>query len=66
MHPPPAKQADQEPIRFYPSLEDCESANDKLYGGAGRCHCFSDRFTERGNDWRFSPESLNPPMERIP
>jgi hypothetical protein len=29
-------------LPLYASLDECESANARYFGGAGRCHCFPD------------------------
>jgi hypothetical protein len=36
-------------LPFYRTLDECELANAKYFGGAGRCHCFPD-FSPRGQD----------------
>lgn len=63
---PPAALKEPEPVQFFRTLEECEGANRKLYGGAGRCHCFPDGFMNRdGSDgWRF--RQFDTPPERLP
>jgi hypothetical protein len=29
-------------VEWYRSLEECEVANKKFFGGSGMCHCFPD------------------------
>gem|GEM_PF-2652692 len=71
IHPPGTelKEPEIKDAQFYNSLEDCESANSKVFGGSGRCHCFPDGFgRSREFDFRRrpvdpfgSPEKLPPP-----
>jgi len=35
------KDAELHVTEWYDSLEECEIANKKFYGGSGMCHCFS-------------------------
>jgi hypothetical protein len=57
IHPPGKESLEPEPrgLVLYDSLDDCEAANAKYFGGSGRCHCFPDGFMnwERGD---FSPQ----------
>jgi hypothetical protein len=70
---PPGKESVGEPeprgLDLYDSLDDCEAANTKYFGGSGRCHCLPDGFMnwQRGD---FSPQpkrDFEPPRtERRP
>lgn len=43
IHPPASDSAQTPPIVGpYPSGEACELANERLFGGQGRCHCAFD------------------------
>ena len=68
IHPPGRDLLESEfPRRpLYSSLDECESANAKYFGGTGRCHCFPD-FSPRDQadiwpqpkrDWEF-PRSIH-------
>jgi hypothetical protein len=35
------EEAESRVTEWYGSLEECEIANKKFYGGSGMCHCFS-------------------------
>jgi hypothetical protein len=65
---PPTTLKEPEPVQFFPTIQECESANRKFYGGTGRCHCFPDGFMGRdGTDsWRFRPWNFETPPERLP
>jgi hypothetical protein len=67
MHPP-ATLKEPEPIQFFPTLQDCESANRKVYGGLGLCHCIPDGFMGRDgvDSWRARPWNFETPPERLP
>jgi hypothetical protein len=40
-------------IEWYASVAECETANKKLFGGMGVCHCFPDGIVNGTNDdWR--------------
>jgi hypothetical protein len=67
IHPPePIKQAD--PFQSFSTLRECENANRKFYGGAGRCHCFPDGFMNRDgiDGWRSRQWNFESPPERLP
>jgi hypothetical protein len=54
VHPPGKEPVEPEfpRLRLYSSLDECESANAKYFGGAGRCHCFPDFMNkERSDIW---------------
>jgi hypothetical protein len=57
IHPPGKDSLEPESRGWvlYDSLDDCEAANAKYFGGSGRCHCIPDGFMnwERGD---FSPQ----------
>jgi hypothetical protein len=65
IHPPGKESLEPEPrdLVLYDSLDDCEVANTKYFGGAGRCHCFPDGFMnwERGDFWRQPKRDFEPP-----
>ena len=47
------KEAESSAFEWYSSLEQCEVANKKFFGGRGMCHCFPDGFINgEGDDWR--------------
>ena len=51
----------------YDSLEECEIANKKFYGGSGMCHCFPDGiFNRSGDDWRSRVKDYGTPQESLP
>jgi hypothetical protein len=68
IHPPTApRDLEPEDRQSYSSLEICEDANRRLYGGSGRCHCISDFFMNRESidGWRQRlPGDTSP--ERLP
>jgi hypothetical protein len=69
IHPPTAlRDLESEPVQLYPSLQECESANRKVYGGTGRCHCSPDGFMNREgiDSWRFRQWNFEMPSDRIP
>jgi hypothetical protein len=69
IHAPVLPKADApEAARVYRSLHECESANRKLYGGGGRCHCVPDAYMDRGiiDNGRFRNWELDTPQERLP
>jgi hypothetical protein len=54
-------------VDFYGSLEDCEAANAKYFGGSGRCHCFPDFMNkERGDIWNQPRRDIEMPRNRPP
>ena len=70
IHPPGRDLLESEFPRMplYSSLDECESANAKYFGGTGRCHCFPD-FSPRDQadiwpqpkrDWEFPPVDPRP------
>jgi hypothetical protein len=65
IHPPGKESLEPEPrdLVLYDSLDDCEAANVRYFGGAGRCHCFPDGFMnrERGDFWPQPKRDLEPP-----
>ncbi len=65
---PPLTLKEPQPIQFFPTLQECESANRKLYGGLGLCHCVPDGFMDRDgfDGWRFRPWNFEAPPERLP
>ena len=70
IHPPgwEFKESDSRSLDLYASLQECESANAKFYGGRGRCHCIPDLFTnpERRDFWFAPPEYFAPPRQERP
>jgi hypothetical protein len=55
---------------FYDSIDECETANMKNYGGRGRCHCLPNGFLNRipneffdreQNEIWNSPQQYSPP-----
>ncbi len=66
IHPLGADMKDTESrvIEWYSSLEECEIANKKFFGGRGMCHCFPDGlFNGRGDDWRSRPRDDGTPQD---
>jgi hypothetical protein len=65
IHPPGKESVEPKPrgLVLYDSLDDCEAANAKYFGGSGRCHCFPDGFMnlERGNFWPQPKRDFEPP-----
>lgn len=65
IHPSGKKSLEPEPRNgaWYDSLEDCEAANTKYFGGSGRCHCMPDGFLngERGDFWPLPKLDFEPP-----
>ena len=65
IHPPGKESLEPEPrgLVLYDSLDDCEAANTKYFGGSGRCHCLPDEFMnwERGDFWRQPKRDLEMP-----
>jgi len=50
----------------YDSLEECEIANKRIYGGSGICHCFPDGiFNGSGDDWRWLKD-YGTPQDSLP
>jgi hypothetical protein len=49
---------------LYHSLDDCEAANVKYFGGGGRCHCLPGGFMnlERGDFWPQPKRDVEPPQ----
>ncbi len=70
IHPPGWESKEPEPrgLEVYASLQECESANARYYGGRGRCHCIPDIFTnpERRDFWFAPPEYFGPPRQERP
>jgi hypothetical protein len=66
IHPPGKESLEPEPrdMVLYDSLDDCEAAKAKYFGGAGRCHCFPDGFInwERGDFWPQPKRDVEPPQ----
>ena len=59
------KEAEPRTIEWYSSLEECEMANKKFYGGRGLCHCFPDGvFNGRGDDWRSWDRNFGAPQDQ--
>jgi hypothetical protein len=63
---PPGKESlepDARGLVLYGSLDDCEAANAKYFGGSGRCHCFPDGFMnwERGDFFSEPKRDFEPP-----
>jgi hypothetical protein len=68
IHPPgiDAKEAEARVIGWFESLEDCETANRKSFGGVGTCHCFPDGIFKRPfDDRRFSPGDFRAPKDSL-
>jgi hypothetical protein len=65
IHPPGRESLEPEPRDgvWYDSLDDCEAANTKYFGGSGRCHCLPDGFLnwEGGDFWPLPKRDLEPP-----
>ena len=58
------KDTESRVIEWYSSLEECEIANKKFFGGRGMCHCFPDGlFNGRGDDWRSRPRDDGTPQD---
>jgi hypothetical protein len=69
IHPLGIEMKETQPriIDWYDSLEECEMANKKFYGGRGMCHCFSDGpFDGRGDDWRSWNRNFGVPEDQRP
>jgi hypothetical protein len=59
-----AKEAETPAIEWYSSLEECEIANKKFFGGRGMCHCFPDGiFNGQGDDWRSRLRDYGTPQD---
>ena len=66
IHPLRADMKDTElrVTEWYDSLEECEIANKKFYGGSGMCHCFPDGiFNRTGDDWRSRLKDYGTPQD---
>jgi hypothetical protein len=58
------KEAESRIIEWYSSLDDCEMANKKLFGGRGTCHYFLDGlFNGRGDSWRSRLKDYGTPQD---
>jgi hypothetical protein len=66
IHPPGKESLEPEArgLVLYDSLDDCEAANAKYFGGGGRCHCFPEGFMnwERGDFGPQPKKDLEPPQ----
>jgi hypothetical protein len=67
IHPPGSdpKEPEYRSLQFYNSLEECELAKAKYFGGAGRCHCFPDFMNrEKGDIWSQPPRDFERPQNK--
>ena len=59
-----AKEAERFIFEWYESMQECELANKKLFGGSGVCHCLPDGiFNRSGDDWRSWQRNFDAPQE---
>jgi hypothetical protein len=60
------KDAESRVIKWYGSLEECETANKQFFGGAGTCHCFPDGILKRPfDDRRAWPGDFRAPKDSL-
>ena len=58
------KDAESRVTEWYSSLEECEMANKKFFGGRGMCHCFLDGvFNGINDDWRSRLRDYGTPQD---
>jgi hypothetical protein len=58
------KEAEVRIVEWYKSLEECELAIRKFFGGTGVCHCLPDGIFNRSrDDWRSRPRDIDAPRE---
>jgi len=60
------EEAESRVTEWYGSLEECEIANKKFYGGSGMCHCFPDGIFNRTGDWRSRVKDYGTPEDSSP
>jgi hypothetical protein len=62
-----AKNAEARIVEWYKSLEECELANKKLFGGLGICHCLPDGiFGGTSDDEPFRRRHFGLPQDPSP
>ena len=58
------KETESRAVEWYSSLEECEVANKKFFGGSGMCHCFPDGiFNGINDDWRARRRDYSKPQD---
>jgi hypothetical protein len=61
------KEAESRVIEWYDSVEECEMANNKFFGGLGVCHCLPDGvFNGTNDDWRSRLKDYSTPRDAPP